>query len=127
MKTDDHRGDVGEIGEVGDQGIVAVSALPPQPGAPRVLIQRGGKLDFGYSFYCPACKCGHYVRTSGPEPTWSFNLNEAAPSFRPSLKISGGGSVCHLNVDGGHLVFCPDCTHEFAGKTVPMVDWDTIV
>jgi len=46
------------------------------------------------------------------------------PTFSPSLKISGGSKgseyCCHLVVTDGVLNFCADCSHELAGKSVPM-------
>lgn len=49
----------------------------------------------GYSFYCPGCQGLHVYHTewapqyTGPKPTWSFNGNEQAPTFRPSLLLTG--------------------------------------
>ena len=90
--------------------------------------RREGQPIEGYSFWCPGCKRAHFLAVTsvvGAGPQWHFNGNMAAPSFQPSL-LHYGETRCHLNVVNGHLQFLADSTHELAGKTVPMVDWDTI-
>jgi hypothetical protein len=96
-----------------------------------------------YTFWCPGCKCAHGVRTTGAT-TWGFNGNMDKPSFTPSIKVeyprweppvtpenieqwrqapwkqTKRDHVCHLYVTEGVLNFLPDCTHELAGKSVPM-------
>src|SRR5260370_9596629 len=56
-------------------------------------------------------------------PLWSFDGNFESPSFGPSLRMIGGNG-CHLFVQQGQILYCPDSQHAMAGKTVPMVDWD---
>lgn len=101
-----------------------------------------------YVFFCPACKCGHAVWVSGPNAhtgaTWGFNDNMERPTFTPSLKITSQRWVppvtpenldewkkspwpqtqqtwiCHSVVTDGIINYCSDCTHEMAGKQVPM-------
>lgn len=79
-----------------------------------------------YALWCPACKHAHVLRIVGESPVWSFDGNMTAPDFRPSQVVRTGAHTCHFNVARGILQFLPDCTHELAGKTIPMVDWDTI-
>lgn len=49
----------------------------------------------GYSFYCPGCQERHVYYTEwdptyvGHKPAWSFNGNEQAPTFQPSLLNTG--------------------------------------
>lgn len=91
--------------------------------------------------WCPACEEMHVLPGS-----WLFNGRYDDPSFQPSFKHSGhqrnivngkwvgdgkdawiyGADgkplpyVCHYILDLGVLNFCSDCTHAFAGKSVPL-------
>jgi hypothetical protein len=71
---------------------------------------------------------------------WIFNGNMEKPTFSPSILVRGtqpvtdaeaaailAGAkvdprplVCHSFVHDGFIQYLPDCTHEFAGKTIPM-------
>lgn len=79
-----------------------------------------------FLWWCPACQCGHSFRVAGRPPLWTFNGNFDRPGFWPSLRYVDG-TGCHTIVAGGIIQFCNDCRHDFVGKTVPMVDWDTIL
>jgi hypothetical protein len=92
-----------------------------------------------YFHWCPACQELHPLPDS-----WQFNGNLESPTFTPSFKHSGfqrvfvngawtgewvrdinGNTipfVCHYVLTAGVLNFCGDCTHELAGKSVPMPD-----
>lgn len=83
-------------------------------------------------FWCPGCKSAHLVAVrSDPHPCWSYNGNEAAPTFTPSVLVTYPGAdagiddappaICHTFVTDGQIQFLGDCTHELAGQTVPMV------
>lgn len=95
------------------------------------------------NFFCPGCRCGHSFNTkhAQPEqPVWHWNGSMEKPTFSPSLLVRGtqqltdeeiavvmgGGKVeprplrCHSYVRDGMIEFLSDCTHELAGKTVPM-------
>lgn len=85
------------------------------------------------TFWCPGCECGHQVwiaqdpkRPDGP--VWSFNGNDDAPTFSPSLLNTwehGPERVprrCHLFIRDGKIQFCGDCTHELVGQTVEMLE-----
>jgi hypothetical protein len=108
---------------------------PPARGEP------AAHADF--LFFCPGCKCCHGVWTTkanSRKALWEFNGNLEKPTFSPSLlirftkdptpeeqiRILSGEPfqpkqlVCHLFVRDGMLEFLTDCTHELAGKTVPM-------
>lgn len=81
-------------------------------------------------FHCPACKHAHVVTFQNHTMPWSWNGNIERPTITPSLKISECSEkgepirvICHLNVTDGMLVYHIDSSHEFAGKTIPMVDW----
>lgn len=99
-------------------------------------------------WWCPGCKMHHMIAYGdGPGPRWGWNGDEVKPTFTPSVlvrynlwtppatdpevaaKIRAGEivqtkieHVCHLFVKDGQLEFLGDCTHELAGKTVPMVE-----
>ncbi len=84
-----------------------------------------------FSFYCPACKKNHsvpIVDPSDPRSCWEFNNNWDRPSLSPSIKVIGGenkpGHICHLFVVDGFISYCGDSTHGFAGKNVPLPDFD---
>ncbi|WP_244497607.1 DUF6527 family protein [Aureimonas sp. AU40] len=91
--------------------------------------------DGGYLLHCPGCNQRHRVG-----PGWSFNDDYDAPTFRPSILVTGvqpltdaeydramGGEaieprplVCHSFVTDGQIQFLDDCTHALAGRTVPL-------
>lgn len=91
--------------------------------------------DGGYGHWCPGCKSGHEINVDKPNASgakWSFDGNMDAPTFSPSinLQINPKGhkhyqpdvasTVCHYFLRGGELQFLSDCTHDFAGKNVPL-------
>ena len=105
--------------------------------------------DGKYIFFCPGCRCGHYFKTTPPEPQWTFNGDMEKPTVRASILVRGvvypsGGSfptdeeharimggekmgmtktVCHSFVTDGMIQFMDDCTHELKGKIVPLEDF----
>lgn len=98
------------------------------------------KLLVMAQFMCPGCKCPHAVSVSGYEQAWTFNNSLTAPTLEPSIRVQGtkpitdeeadkimAGQkitqmpmVCHSYIRSGQIEFLPDCTHELAGKTVPL-------
>lgn len=106
------------------------------------FLRRGTDRD-GRTYYryrCPGCESQHVLGVdSGPRPQWAFDGNFDAPTFSPSVlghrqKWIGDESgqqghyvdvVCHSFVRAGKIEYLSDCTHELAGKTVPMVPWDS--
>lgn len=86
-------------------------------------VEEKGRL-LGYSFWCQGCTMYHLYYV----PRWSFNGNMERPTFTPSLlnTWTHGESQepkrCHLHVTDGQIIYCSDCTHSLAGKTVPMTD-----
>ena len=86
------------------------------------------------TFACPACPVDHYVNVEQdkplPEgtPKWSYNNDPEKPTFTPSVvcnfRWNDEPVVCHFFVKDGMIEFLPDCTHELAGKTVPMVPYE---
>lgn len=100
-----------------------------------------------FMFWCPGCKCGHGVWTTkrnGVGAIWQFNGSMDKPTFQPSLLLqwetgeppvnehnfdqwkkapwpqTKKKNVCHSFIRDGQIQFLPDCTHELAGKTIPM-------
>jgi hypothetical protein len=87
-----------------------------------------------------------------PRPVWGFNGDGDRPTFNPSVlcrffryafkpgtpefeedlrrakeaktKLSGKDMVCHSFVRDGQIEFLADCTHELAGRTVALPDWE---
>lgn len=93
----------------------------------------------GYAHWCPGCEELHVIFDS-----WTFDGNLDAPTFNPSVKITGkkvvvkdgrwtgewvrdanGNPVddcCHYFLHAGVLRFCGDSLHALAGKDVPLPD-----
>jgi hypothetical protein len=106
------------------------------------------KIENGHTIIkCPGCKTFHTLNTDpSKKPCWGFNGDFEKPTFSPSiLERSGHCSghfqgdikdcyfckeglnlcyVCHSFVRDGMIQFLSDCTHELAGKTVPLEDID---
>lgn len=93
-------------------------------------------------FDCPGCECLHGPRIEG-EHAWTWNGDTVRPTFSPSIlcratkrltdeeiqrvmqgeTIEPVPTVCHSFVRDGQIEFLGDCTHELAGKTVPLPEW----
>lgn len=93
------------------------------------------------AFWCPGCTEIHMINVDPTDrPSWVFNGNYDAPTFRPSILVTGvrrltddehmrvmAGEhveptprVCHSFVTDGKIQFLGDCTHELAGQTVQL-------
>jgi len=86
-------------------------------------------------YWCPAPMpgrldgaCGlHRLQISGARSggIWIFDGNVQAPTIEGSvltrIDIAGEHHICHSFIRNGQIEFLTDCTHELAGKTVPMV------
>lgn len=74
-------------------------------------------------FECPGCGCLHFFNDR-----WQFNGDYEYPTVTPSILLTiydireDKQTRCHLYITNGMLVFLNDCTHELAGKTVPMTE-----
>lgn len=82
-----------------------------------------GGNDADYLFYCPGCECYHGVWLTHKNEMgaiWTMSGSEECPTIRPSIEIKNSG--CHLYITSGQIEFLNDCTHAFAGRTVPMED-----
>ena len=84
-------------------------------------------------FDCPGCKLSHSVfyerPAESPRPIWTWNGSLEKPTFSPSVnvrwhKTNHPPTICHSFVRDGNIEFLYDCTHELAGKTVPLPVWE---
>lgn len=101
--------------------------------------------DGRHAFRCPGCGDVHALNN-----TWAFNNDYDKPTFSPSVLVTCGHYVngytkehcwctynaehpddpgpicyrCHSFVKDGKIQFLPDCTHELAGQTVEIPEWD---
>lgn len=63
----------------------------------------------------------------GGATCWRWNGDTKAPTLSPSIVVRNGSEVCHAWVRDGLVQFLPDCTHEFAGRTVDLLEVDGAV
>ena len=84
-------------------------------------------------FWCPGCQCAHYIATAENDsgfPIWKWNGDMEKPTVSPSIMIEYHGAdkdtICHSFIRDGKIQYLSDCTHELAGKTVDMVDWEDV-
>jgi hypothetical protein len=107
------------------------------------------KSDTKLFFECPGCGMPHGINIdTAKSPAWSWDGNADAPTFSPSVlvrfdrwdppasdenldKIHSGEivqvkneHVCHSFVRNGNIEFLNDCTHGYAGQTVPIPVWE---
>lgn len=95
-----------------------------------VVEQHNDKSSGGYNlwFVCPGCGENHRVPVnadgSKTEGAWGWNCSTEKPTFKPSVKVTlplpDETRICHFFVREGVVEFCGDCTHEHAGKKLPM-------
>lgn len=76
-------------------------------------------------YWCQGCDQLHMIKHADGGPhTWDGNVER--PTFSPSVlydRIANGQrQVCHTFVRDGMVQFLDDCTHAFAGQTVPLPD-----
>jgi hypothetical protein len=103
----------------------------------------------GLGFWCPGCREMHVVwHGEGPGPRWTWNGDVERPVFSPSVLVTGVMPLsdeqhaawlrgeppptpvpmrCHSFVgcngaQPGEIIFLGDCTHELAGKVVPLAE-----
>lgn len=64
---------------------------------------------------------------SGRSPIWTWNGDTEKATIKPSIRSQGGRDgkvVTHVWVNDGMVQFLGDCTHDLAGKTLPLEDLD---
>lgn len=84
------------------------------------------EIEKQYCFHCPGCGFAHSVRVRGEGPRWTvMGVERDRPTVSPSIRVRHGDKkVCHSYVQGGNIKYLGDCTHDLAGKTVPLPDFD---
>ena len=108
----------------------------------------------GLIFWCPGCKGNHRITIKGANPDgWEWNGDLEKPTTTPSIlvqttRMTEKGKtdhkvwaeegfpkrdgkafdsepvVCHSFVNDGQIRFLNDCTHELAGQTVDIPNWE---
>lgn len=86
-------------------------------------------------YYRCYCGSGHSIGilpagSLSPRYRWSWDGNADVPTFTPSINAFSSGIPtegipgwrCHHYVKDGKIEYLNDCTHEFAGVTLPMID-----
>lgn len=93
-----------------------------------------------FLFACPGCKVDHYFDTK----IWTFNGDYLKPTVRDSIRVGGTRmptddeakrimagekvglrpTVCHSFITDGKIEFLLDSSHELAGQTVALPDYD---
>ena len=87
-------------------------------------------------FHCPGCKCDHWLNpathkvtedwnTPTVTPRWSMLWNEWGTSEKGAMKKLYQGR-CHILILEGQLQYQHDCTHSLRGKTIDMVDFESL-
>lgn len=83
------------------------------------------------AYLCPGCRMSHELNLGPDKPNWQWDGNAEAPTLHPSVNINMAATVtsksfvCHSWVRNGMIEFLNDSTHALAGKTVPLVEFDT--
>lgn len=99
-------------------------------------------------YWCQGCEEAHSIRY-GAEETWQWDGNRENPTFSPSVLIRSGHyctthkpggpcwctyrdrlgkpahfkcQQCHTFIRNGMVEFLPDCSHQYAGQTLPLPD-----
>lgn len=78
--------------------------------------------DNSLVFYCVACEQPHTIE----ETDFGFNGDYERPTFdRPIHALTSRVrnrhvTVCNSRVEDGQIEYFPDCTHEYAGKTIEL-------
>lgn len=55
---------------------------------------------------------------------WSWNGDTEKPTVKPSILSDNGEVRCHTWINDGKVQFLDDCTHEFAGQTLDLLEVD---
>lgn len=59
-------------------------------------------------------------------PNWTWNGSVESPTVKPSVLTRGGSPdgehVCHSWINDGRVQFLDDCTHEFKGQTMDLLE-----
>ena len=75
----------------------------------------GSKLAL--HFRCPACNTVHAITK-----TYTWNHNQTKPTFSEAFLCKQDDAICNIIIADGVLHYTAQCTHEYRGKSLPMVD-----
>ncbi len=89
----------------------------------KLLTQVVDKDDqpIGFLAWCPGCENYHHF-----DLRWTFDGNMEKPTFSPSMLSTWSHGPdheprrCHSFLRAGVWEFLSDCTHEHAGKKLPL-------
>lgn len=95
-----------------------------------VIIDDGGRKSA--LMYMPGMPIHVLIQLEGPHPVWGWDGDAFHPTFSPSIltRLPWGENrreiQNHVFVKKGMIQYLSDCTHEYAGKTIPLPklrDW----
>ena len=91
-----------------------------------------GEGDQRLLFHCPGCKMLHGPTVSGKG--WEWNGSLETPTLNPSILVTGKRPIgpddtwvdfrCHSYVREGRIEFLGDSTHNLAGQSMNLPDWE---
>jgi Family of unknown function (DUF6527) len=101
------------------------------------------QMPDGSQVYCEPAGATHiWIMTPGPfrnrfipiilkgtrEGTgcWTWNGDTDKPTLRPSLLTWDDNNRCHTWITDGQVIFLGDCSHEYAGQTLDLLDMDKL-
>ena len=53
---------------------------------------------------------------------WTWNGSIDSPTLKPSVLLTRPDMRCHSFINDGHVKFLDDCTHDFKGQTLELLD-----
>ena len=75
-------------------------------------------------FFCPGCNMQHYIFTrcmyGGQIKEW-ITVSKTPLTMSPSYSyLISDGHIhnCHFLIKNDMIIYCGDCTHKYAGKTI---------
>lgn len=70
--------------------------------------------------FLPVIQGGSRRDQSGP--VWTWNGDTEKPTLKPSVLTFNDSERCHTWITDGQAIYLPDCTHEFAGQTLGLLE-----
>lgn len=74
-----------------------------------------------YEFKCPACGLNHRVYS----PAWKITSGKTVSINIPIITRTSQ-TFCHLVIKNSQIYYFPDCSHSLAGKTIDMIEMETV-
>lgn len=59
--------------------------------------------------------------------SWTWNGDTESPTLKPSVLTRAHNFTCHSFVNDGKAQFLSDCSHEFAGQTVELLEVNSVI